>query len=66
MARRKIRKKVHKIFEKMKKVKKSIFDEISIKIEGWIEINRTFRKKYFIALTRRAGWLILGSKSNTV
>ena len=55
-----------KFCQKMKKVKKSIFDEIYLKIEGSIEINRTFSNKYFIAVTRRAGWLILGSKSNTV
>ena len=66
MARRKIRTKVHKIFAKNEKVKKSIFDEIYLKIEGSIEINRPFSNKYFIAGTGRAGWLILGSKSNTV
>ena len=66
MARRKIRKKVHKIFAKNEKNEKSeFFKNFNNFYSKTVKKSINF-KEFFVAVTRRAGCLILGSKSNTV
>ena len=62
----KFRKKTAKKMIKSKILKKSIFSDFLAIFLANCSKNRVNVNKKFLAVTRRAGCLILGSKSNTV